>query len=179
MPIQSRVPKNIDPCLAAFFRAGFACSATRYALRDIREFLAFFFTIRADHRYCPSEMPGVGGIDGGKALKSPASCYQLVNGRGATSHANISHGQHAKAVSEAIAAGLDAMTSGILHSFELRRMHRFDTNFRKSLRRCDRRDRGSGNGRKFVKVHDILPSCEIIGARAMAWAFSSVQLASR
>jgi hypothetical protein len=116
----------------AFFRAGFACIATRHAFRDIREFLAFFFAIQADLRHRPSEMRGVGGIDGGKALKRAASRDQLVSGRGAIRHASIPHGQHAETVSEAILAGLNAMTGGFLHSFEPRRMHRFDTHLGES-----------------------------------------------
>ena len=116
-------------------------------------------------------MRGVGGIDGGKALKRAASRDQLVSGRGAIRHASIPHGQHAETVSEAILAGLDAMTGGFLHSFEPRRMHRFDTHLGESLRRCDHRDRdrGSGNREKFVRLHDILPFSDIIGARAMVF----------
>ena len=168
-----RGPQNIDPRLVAFFRAGFACIATRHAFRDIREFLAFFFAIQADLRHHPSEMRGVGGIDGGKALKRAASRDQLVGGRGAARHARIPHRQHAETVSEAILAGLDAMASGFLHSFEPRRMHRFDTQLGESLRRCDHRDRdrdrGSGNGEKVVRLHDTLPFSDIIGARAMVF----------
>ena len=166
-----RGPQNIDPRLVAFFRAGFACIATRHAFRNIREFLAFFFAIQADLPHHPSEMRGVGGIDGGKALKRAASRDQLVGGRGAARHARIPHRQHAETVSEAILAGLDAMASGFLHSFEPRRMHRFDTQLGESLRRCDHRDRdcGSGNGEKVVRLHDTLPFSDIIGARAMVF----------
>jgi len=102
-------------------------------------------------------MPCVCGIDGSKALKRPASRYQLVSGLGATSHASIPHGQHAKAVSDAVPAGLDAMTSGILHSFELRRMHRFDTNLGESLRRCNRRARRPANGVGEARASPALP----------------------